>query len=91
MKKIVPTGEYILLEEVKFKPESGAVILAESARGDKKYEVLDLGDEADTEIEIGDIVFVQPANLVQIILDDQTKLFMTKCEYIMGYEFKEGK
>lgn len=91
MKKVVPTGEYILLEEVKFEPEKGEVLLAESARGDKKYRVLDLGNEADTEIDAGDIVFVQPINLIKIQPEGKEGLYMTKCEYIMGYEFKEEK
>lgn len=88
MKKIVPVGEFVLLEEVKIEQKSGEMLLADSAQGDRRFKVVDLGSEADTEIESGDIVFVQDIDLVKIAIDEKTKLFMTKIKNIMGYQEK---
>ena len=85
-KKIVPLGEFILLKENITKDQKGGVLLAESAKGDKRYEVVDIGAEADTELEVGDIVFVQLIDLTPVSLGEKRQFFIVKCKNIMGYE-----
>ena len=85
-KNIVPLGEFVLLKEASVKSESGGVLLAESAMGDKKYEVVNIGAEADTELEVGDVVFVQSLDLITISLGEKKKFLITKCKNIIGYE-----
>ena len=85
-KKIVPIGEFFLLKEYKLEEKAGTVLLAESAKGDKKYEIVNVSAEVDTELEIGDIVFVQLIDLIPVTLGEKEKFFMAKGEDIMGYE-----
>lgn len=85
-KMIVPLGEFILLKEANAKANTDGVLLAESAMGDKRYEVVNIGAEADTELEIGDVVFVQMIDLVPISLGEKRKFYITKIKNIMGYE-----
>lgn len=86
VKKVIPTGEFILLKEFIPTEQQGDVLLAESARGDKRYVVVEIGAEADTEVEVGDVVFVQLIDLIPLSLGEKEKFFMVKCEDIMGYE-----
>lgn len=88
MKKIVALGEFVLLEEVSTEVAPGALMVAESARNDKKYRVVNFGSEVDTELEVGDVVFVEPTYLISISSDEKNKLFMTNIKFIMGYEEK---
>lgn len=88
MKKIVALGEFVLLEEVSVEVVPGALMVAESALGDKRYKVINFGSEVDTELEVGDTVFVEPTYLISISVDEKNKLFMTNIKFIMGYEEK---
>jgi hypothetical protein len=88
MKKIVAIGDFVLLQEVSIEAAPGDLVVAESARGDRKYKVVNFGTEVDTELEVGDIVFVEPTYLVSIAIDEKNKFFMTNIKFIMGYEEK---
>ena len=88
MKKLVPLGEFALLTTLKVKTKKGDLIVADGANGDIKYTVINFGSEADTELEIGDIVFVRPVDLTPIKTEDKREFFITKFSNIMAYEEK---
>lgn len=86
MKKIVPLGEFILLKEYEEEKKKGDLMLADGARGDRKFVVVEIGAEVDTELEKGDVVFVQERDLTPIKIDEKRRVFMVNYEHIMGYE-----
>jgi len=87
MTKLVANGEYVLLEEIKQESQKvvGGMLLAEGLGGNKKYTVLSVGADVCTDIEEGDIVYVEGIDLKPVSTDGIDKFFFVRGDRILGH------